>query len=154
RLGIRNRDLGFECAVVETLPSFGDLHLIAMRPTAIRIGISDPCPFIVTVGLDHKRVAVPMTDIPSIPVRLRRLGRKLSSVGPDRSPGVGDFPELKYAVGKHDEFKSVVIGMQPWPSRWVAIHWRARPLVGVLAMKNFTGGILRTDAGCMLLLPP
>ena len=42
RLWISNGHLRFERGVVEAPPSFDDLHLVAVRPAAIRVGFTDP----------------------------------------------------------------------------------------------------------------
>src|SRR5207237_10748466 len=111
--------------VFQPAPSLYDLHLVAMRPAPIRLGFSNPRPFIETIGLYNKCVSFPAADTPSHKARLRRVFGQFPSVSPDRAPRVDDFKKLKHAVGKHDELESVVIRVTAWPSGRVAVHRRA-----------------------------
>src|SRR5262245_17417243 len=154
RLGINNRDLRLDRAVVQAAPSFHDLHLVAVRPAPIGIGFTQPGSFVKTGGLDHKGVSFPTANIPSHPMRFRRVLGKFPSVGPDGPPRVGSFKELEHSVGKHNELKPVVARVRAGPPYRIAINRCAGALHGVFIVKKFSRSVLGAHCCRVLLLSP
>src|SRR5436309_11532429 len=120
-LGIDDGEFGLQRAVVYALIAFDDLHLVAMRPASVGIACGKPGPFVITVRLDNESITLPMADVPSHPVRLRRILGKFPPVRPACSPGMVQVENLKHSVGQHHELKSVVVCVQARPSIRIAI---------------------------------
>src|SRR5262249_11802340 len=114
----------------------------------------DPRALIITVGLDDKGIALPVTDIPSQPTRFPRIVRKLASIRPDRAPAMSDFKELNHPARKHHELDSVVVGKQAWPPGRVAIDWRAGAFIHVFIVQDFSLCVLAAHCFGVLLLSP
>ena len=60
--------------------------------------------------------------------------------------------KLEYAVRKRNELEPIVDLVKPRPASGIAYDLRACSLGSVFAMKVFSGGVLLSHCGCMLLL--
>src|SRR2546427_3018158 len=154
-LGIDDGEFGLQRPVVQALIAFHDLHLVAVRPASVGIALGKPGPFVITVRLNNESITLPMADVPSHPVRLRRLLRKFPSVRPDRSPGMVYFENLKHSVGEHHELKSVIVCVQPRPSIRIAIDRAAcTPPGSVFRVKRGSVRTLISECNFALFLSP
>src|SRR5438045_4547795 len=98
RLRIDYRQFDVERAIVHAPITFNDPHPVTEPGTAIK-----------TVCVDHERVALPVTDVPSHEARFRRFCRKFSSICPDRAPSVSQLKELQHSIGQRYKLESVVV---------------------------------------------
>src|SRR5262245_21323576 len=87
-LGIGNGDLGFEFSKRGTAPSLSYLHFVAVDPAAVGIGLAEPAPVLVTVGLNNESVTFPMSDIPAHPFRKSWFVGEFPAIHVDGAEGV------------------------------------------------------------------
>src|SRR5438105_1226126 len=63
-----------------------------------------------------------MSDGISHPPWLRRILRKFTAVGPDRSPRMAPFDKLQHAIRQYHEFNSIVVAEPARPTQWIAFQ--------------------------------
>ena len=94
-----------------------------------------------------------MPNVPPVPAILRRLCREFPSVHPDGAPRLGQLKKLDDLVRLHNEFNSVVIDVQAWPTGRITIDLSSSAPTGcVLRVKVFPVLVLFADRLLVLLL--
>src|SRR5689334_24974854 len=94
-----------------------------------------------------------MADIPPEPAGFRRIGRKFPSVGPNRSPRMGEFEKLDYSVRQCDEFDAVVVAVEARVTWGITVDLRSPTSARcVLRVERFAVGVLLAHGRLMLFL--
>src|SRR4029077_7593140 len=90
----------------------------------------DPSPFVVSGGLHHERIALPMPHRISPPSRLVGIFEHLARVGPDGADAFAPAEMLNDPVGKHEELDGMWKDQGARPSHGVSVLIRVCSVSG------------------------